>query len=50
MNILSLHQGHDGAVTILSGNEIVVHHQLDRFNGHKHQSMSTPSLFEKIKI
>ena len=49
MNILSLHQGHDGAVTILSGNEIVVHHQLDRFNGHKHQSMSTPSLFEKIK-
>ena len=49
MNILSFHIGHDGSVTILEGDEIVIHHQLDRFNGLKHQFYPTIELFDKIK-
>lgn len=49
MNILSFHIGHDGSVTILQGDEIVIHHQLDRFNGLKHQFYPTIDLFDKIK-
>ena len=49
MNILSFHVGHDGSVTILEGDEIVVHHQLERFNGLKHQYNPTIELFDKIK-
>ena len=49
MNILSFHFGHDGSVTILEGDEIVVHHQLERFNGLKNQFYPTIELFDKIK-
>ena len=49
MNILSFHLGHDGSVSILEGDEIVVHHQLDRFCGIKHQTFLTIQLFDKIK-
>ena len=49
MNILSFHMGHDGSVTILEGDEIVVHHQLERFNGLKNQFYPTIELFDKIK-
>ena len=49
MNILSFHFGHDGSVSILEGDEIVVHHQLDRFCGIKHQTFLTIKLFDKIK-
>ena len=49
MNILSFHFGHDGSVTILEGDEIVAHHQLDRFCGIKHQTFLTIQLFDKIK-
>lgn len=49
MNILSFHFGHDGSVTILEGDEIVAHHQIDRFCGIKHQFFPTIELFDKIK-
>ena len=49
MNILSFHMGHDGSVTILEGDQIVVHHQLERFNGLKNQFYPTVNLFDKIK-
>ena len=49
MNILSLHLGHDGSVTIIEGNEVVIHHQLDRFNKFKHEYMPSFELLEKIK-
>jgi len=41
--------GHDGSVTILEGDEIVVHHQLERFNGLKNQFYPTIELFDTIK-
>ena len=41
--------GHDGSVTILEGDQIVVHHQLERFNGLKNQFYPTVNLFDKIK-
>ena len=40
--------GHDGSVTVLEGDEIVIHHQLERFNGLKHQFYPTIELFDKI--
>lgn len=49
MNILAFHMGHDGSVTILEGNEVVAHHQLDRFNKLKHQYVPTLELLDKIK-
>jgi len=49
MNILSLHLGHDGSVTILEEDEIIIHHQLDRFNKFKHEFIPSFELFEKIK-
>ena len=49
MNILSLHLGHDGAVTIVSGDEVVVHHQLDRFNKFKNEFFPTFEVLQKIK-
>lgn len=49
MNILSLHLGHDGSVTIIEGDQIIVHHQLDRFNKFKHEFTPSFELFEKIK-
>jgi len=49
MNILSLHLGHDGSVTIIEGNEVVIHHQLDRFNKFKHEFMPSFDLLQKIK-
>ena len=49
MNILSLHLGHDGAVTIISDNEVIVHHQLDRFNKFKNEFFPTFEVLQKIK-
>ena len=49
MNILSLHLGHDGAVTIISGDEVIVHHQLDRFNRFKNEFFPTFEVLQKIK-
>lgn len=49
MNILSLHLGHDGAITIIAGDEVIIHHQLDRFNKFKHEHTPVYGLFEKIK-
>ena len=49
MNILSLHLGHDGAITVLAGDEIIVHHQLDRFNKFKYEFIPTFELLEKVK-
>ena len=45
MNILSLHLGHDGSVTIIEGDQIIVHHQLDRFNKFKHEFTPSFELF-----
>jgi|TARA_E500000318_G_scaffold37900_2_gene36480 carbamoyltransferase len=41
--------GHDGSVTILEGDQIVVHHQLERFNGLKNHFYPTINIFDKIK-
>ena len=49
MNILSFHFGHDGSVTIIEGDQIVIHHQLERFSKLKHQYYPTVELFDKIK-
>jgi len=53
MNILALHLGHDGSVTVIEGDEIIIHHQLDRFNKFKHEfapSFELFFLFQDLKI
>ena len=49
MNILALHLGHDGAATIISDDEVIVHHQLDRFNKYKNEFFPTYEVLQKIK-
>ena len=49
MNILSFHLGHDGSVSVIEGDEIVIHHQLDRFSKIKNLFYPTIELFDKIK-
>ena len=49
MNILSLHLGHDGSLTIISDDEVIVHHQLDRFNKFKNEFFPTFEVLQKIK-
>ena len=49
MNILSFHMGHDGSVTIIENDQIVIHHQLERFNGLKNQFYPSIEVFDKIK-
>lgn len=49
MNILALHLGHDGSLTIIEGDEIIIHHQLDRFNKYKHEYIPSFDLLEKVK-
>ena len=49
MNILALHLGHDGSITVISGDEIIVHHQLDRFNKYKHEYIPSHNILIKLK-
>jgi carbamoyltransferase len=49
MNILALHLGHDGSITLISDNEVIVHHQLERFNKFKHQSFFNYEVLQKVK-
>ena len=49
MKCLFIHTGHDGAITIVDNKEIVVHHQIDRFNRFKHSALPSHNLLEKIQ-
>ena len=49
MKCLFIHTGHDGAITIVDNKEIIVHHQIDRFNRFKHSSLPSHSLLERIQ-
>ena len=49
MNILALHLSHDGSITVIEGDEIVVHHQLDRYNKFKHEFIPSIEVLENIK-
>lgn len=49
MNVLAFHLGHDGSITVVSENEVIAHHQLDRYNKFKHQSLYTFEVLQKVK-
>lgn len=49
MNILAIHLGHDGAVSIVKDNQLIVHQQIDRFSKMKHRYEVEFSLVKKIK-
>ena len=48
MNILAVHTSHDGSISIISDNVLVVHQQIDRFNKFKHDSIPCFELIQKI--
>jgi carbamoyltransferase len=49
MNILIIHLGHDGSVTIIENNKIIIHQQIDRYNKIKHTYSFDFNLFKRIK-
>jgi carbamoyltransferase len=48
MNILTLHYGHSGSITISKDNELIVHTELERFSKIKYGANFTLNLIEKI--
>jgi predicted NodU family carbamoyl transferase len=48
MNILAIHTSHDGSISIVSDNVLIVHQQIDRFNKFKHDSIPSFELIQKI--
>jgi carbamoyltransferase len=48
MNILAIHTSHDGSISIVSDNNLIVHQQIDRFNKFKHDSIPSFELIQKI--
>lgn len=49
MNIISIHTSHDGAITIVKNNKLLVHTQIDRFNNIIASAMPSLKLIKKIK-
>jgi predicted NodU family carbamoyl transferase len=48
MNILAIHTSHDGSISIVCDNTLIVHQQIDRFNKFKHDSIPSFELIQKI--
>lgn len=48
MNYLFIHGSHDGTVTVVKDNEIIVHTQIERFNRFKHTTFPSRSLIDCI--
>ena len=48
MNYLFIHASHDGTITIVQENKVIVHTQIDRFNRFKHTSFPSRTLIEFI--
>jgi len=49
MNILTINTSHDGSITIACDNELIVHQQIDRYNGIKNTTFPNIKIIEKIK-
>lgn len=48
MNILTIHHGHNGSITISKDNKLIVHTELERFSKIKYSDVFTISLIKKI--
>ena len=48
MNYLFIHASHDGTITIVQENKVIVHTQIDRFNRFKYTSFPSRTLIEFI--
>jgi|TARA_R100001530_G_scaffold11550_3_gene11076 carbamoyltransferase len=48
VNIIAIHTGHDGSVSVCSNNELVIHQKIDRYNKSKHNAYPSPELINKI--
>jgi len=48
MNILTIHASHDGAITISSNNDLIVHSQIDRFSKFKRYPIPSFEIIQKI--
>ena len=48
MNVLTIHHGHNGSITISKDNELIVHTELERFSKIKYGHDFTLDLVEKI--
>lgn len=49
MNLLIVHTSHDGSITVIKDDKLVVHSQLERFNKIKSSPYPTIPLIQKIK-
>ena len=49
MNIISIHTSHDGSITIVKNNKLLIHTQIDRFNNIIASAMPSLKLIKKIK-
>ncbi len=48
MNLIAIHTGHDGSVSVCSNNKLLFHQQIDRYNKSKHQAYPSFELINKI--
>jgi hypothetical protein len=48
VNVLSIHLGHHGSISISKGNELIVHTEISRYNKFKYASWPAYSLIKKI--
>ena len=48
MNVLTIHHGHSGSITISKDNQLIVHTELERFSKLKYSDEFTFDLIKKI--
>ena len=48
MNVLTIHCGHSGSITISKDNELIVHTELERFSKFKYSDIVAFDLIKKI--
>jgi carbamoyltransferase len=49
MNLLSIHNGHDGAITVIKNNSLFFHTAIDRYTRVKHFTFPPITLIKKLK-